>query len=320
MDIVDKVKKHLNKIVLVCSLILMLGIFSSHSNKIHAQSSVGLSVSPPTFELTANPGDFLFNTIRVDNLSDVPISVIVDKRNFTAMGEEGAVSLMEGENQTYTLASWISVTPTQATIPAKRSVTFNYDINVPLNAEPGGHFGSIVFVSGGQTPGETGAAVSQELGALLLLKVAGNIREEGQVASFEADKGFWEFGPVTFSTRVKNEGNVHFRTLGYITIRNMFGTEIERIEIEPRNVLPEATRRLSSEWDVRYGFGKYTATAHLTYGNKGELLTSQSTFIVFPYKMGIAAGFIVLVFLVLIYKARRRLSTAVRVLLGKQNV
>ena len=84
---------------------------------------MGIALSPPTFELAANPGDILQNTIRVENLNEVPIQVSVERQNFTALGEEGSVGLTE-EETAFSLASWIVVTPEEAVIPAKGNFTF----------------------------------------------------------------------------------------------------------------------------------------------------------------------------------------------------
>jgi len=282
-----------------------------------AQESTVISLSPPTFELLANPGDSLENVIRVTNPNDRPLTVVVERRNFTALGEEGSVGLT-AEETSFSLASWITVTPAEAEIPAKSDRNFTFRTRIPLNAEPGGHFGSIIFKIGGAAPPQTGAAVSQELGALVLLRVAGETEEKASLESFSAEKDFLEYGPVGFAVRVRNEGNVHLKPTGTITISNLFGKEVAQLEIEPRNVLPEAVRRLSATWDQRLLLGRYTATASLTYGNQGQILTASTTFFGFPYKVGgaILAGLIILGGI--IYRARARIRLALRVLFSKE--
>lgn len=282
-----------------------------------AQESVGLALSPPTFELSANPGDVLENTLRVENLTSKPMMILVDRRNFTALGEEGAIGLTE-EETSFSLASWIAVTPSEVEIPARSSKTFTFKTNIPLNAEPGGHFGSIIFRVGGQKmPGQTGAVVSQELGALVLLRIAGKTAEQASLESFAAQKRLWEKGPVNFEVRVKNEGNVHFKPTGVITIVNFFGKKVATFNIEPKNVLPGAIRKMEATWGQKFLLGKYTATVSLTYGSQGKILTASTTFFGFPYKIG---GIILAVLLILgasLYQIRERLKLALKVLRGK---
>jgi len=294
-----------------------LSLFLISSKQVFALDAAGLALSPPTFEISANPGDNLENTIRVENLNDRPVKVIVEKRNFAAQGEEGAVSLTEKED-TFSLASWITVSPTDIEVPAKGTITFTFRTSVPLNAEPGGHFGSIVFRIG--TPAnlqQTGATLSQELGALVLLRIAGKTNEEATLESFVPTKRLWENGPVDFEIRIKNEGNVHLKPLGVITISNIFGKKIASFEVEPKNILPEAIRKSEGIWKQKFLFGKYTASLALSYGTQGKILTGSTTFIGFPYRAGGLVLAIIIIFALLIYRGRKRIRLALKVLFGK---
>ena len=307
----EKKGRFWQKAIGLAGVFLFLAAFFLPS-RVLAQTGAGFSVSPPTFEMAANPGDVLANTVRVENLSDTATTISVDRRNFTALGEEGAVGLTE-EETSFSLASWISVEPEVATIPPRQSHTFRFTISVPQNAEPGGHFGSLVFKTGGAKPEQTGAALAQEVAALVLLRVAGKTEEAASLAGFST-KNFWEYGPVDFEIRVKNEGNVHLRPTGTITITNIFGQKVADLVVEPRNVLPGAVRKSVVSWPEKNLAGKYTATLYLTYGNQGKTLTASTTFFAFPYKVGglilialLAAGF-------LIWKGRRRIKAAFQVL------
>jgi len=298
-------------------LIFLSLFFLVDKNQASAQDSVGLGLSPPTFELSANPGDLLRNTIRVENLTDRPMIIVVEKRNFTAMGEEGSVDLTENTTP-FSLASWITVDPVEVEIGPKGRSVFNFTINVPLNAEPGGHFGSIIFKVGNKEKVVgSGATLSQELGSLILLRIAGKTDEEGQFASFKAIKKIFEYGPVDFELRVKNEGNVHLKPTGTIVISNLWGKQVAKIEVTPKNVLPGAIRKLSATWERKLLLGKYRAIASLTYGTKGQILVSSTTFWGFPYKIIglILLGLIILAFL--LYKARKRIRLALKILFGK---
>ena len=297
-------------------LISLISFFSLVIFKVQAQQSVGFSISPPTFELTANPGDSIENTIKVENPSDNPINVVVDRRNFTAIGEEGAVGLTE-EETTFSIASWMSVSPVEDVIPAKSQKSFTYRINVPLNAEPGGHFGSVVFRIREAGAGQGGATVSQELGALVLLRVAGATTEKAQLESFKAVRSFYESGPVEFEVRTKNLGNVHVKPRGYVVVSNIFGKTVSRVEIEPKNILPDAIRKSTAVWDKKFLFGKYNAVATLSYGPNNETITATTTFIGFPLKIFLVIAGILIIIGFILYRGRVRLRKAYRVLSGK---
>ncbi len=285
---------------------------------LNAQEATGLSISPPTFEISANPGEIISNYIRLQNLNDVPMRISVDTRNFTAMGEEGQVRLTEEETP-FNLASWIIVSPSEVEIPAKGNLSFNFQIDIPLNAEPGGHFGSIVFRVGGINGlrQKSGAMVAQELGALVLLRIAGPTEQKASLASFKTSQKLFERSPVYFEFRVKNEGNLHIKPTGSVIISNVFGKEVGQTEVESRNVLPGAIRKMEANWQRKFLLGRYRAITSLTYGSEGKFLVASTTFWVFPYKIG---GVVLLVLIIIgffLFKAGRRTKLALRVLFGK---
>lgn len=279
-------------------------------------SQVTISVSPTVFELSANPGETIENSFRIVNGTDQELSLNATPKNFTAEGEEGGVNLTE-EETSFSLASWISVSPQSVTVPARGSQTFDFTVAVPGNAEPGGHFGSVIVQTEAVQVNATGAAVSQEAGPLILVSVAGDIVEEASIVDFKTSKSFWESGPVVFETRVENSGNVHFKPSGTISIKNMFGNEVTKINLEERNVLPGTIRKLVNEWSPGFAVGRYTADLSIVFGDDSSIDTASTSFIVFPYKIIVPGllGLIVVGYLVV--RFRKRIAAAGRALAGK---
>lgn len=277
-------------------------------------STNGLAVSPPTFELSGNPGQVTTNAVRLENLRDAPVRVVIDKRNFSAVGEEGAVDLSMVEN-TYSLASWITVDPGEVVIPAKSTRTFNFSIRLPLNAEPGGHFGSIIFRTvPDNTLSGSGATVAQEIGALVLLKVAGATTEDAMITSFLPTQQLFEKGPITFITKVENLGNVHIKPYGNIIITGMTGKKIVAVDVESKNVLPGSIRKLEGTWDTTWRIGRYNATLNLIYGENNTQLSRTTSFIVFPYRIAILLTIILAGIGSILYATRKRLKLAWKIL------
>jgi hypothetical protein len=275
---------------------------------------VGLSVSPPTFELTANPGDKVSNKVQIENLHDYPVKIAIDRRNFTAIGEEGAVGLTE-EETTFSLATWISIDPKEDTIAPHSTKVYSFTVDVPLMAEPGGHFGSIIFrtIPTAQVEG-SGATVAQEIGSLILLRVSGNTKEEAAIDSFNASKSFYEYGPVNLEARIENKGNVHVKPTGTITITNMLGQKVATIPLDSKNVLPGAVRRLDNTWDTKWRFGRYTATLVMVYGKDQTQRATVTNFVVLPYKVAGVGLVVLLIFTYLLFRSRKRWSMAFKIL------
>jgi hypothetical protein len=297
------------RVLILAALVLIASTFIYTA--INAQKTAGgVAVHPSNFDITATPNQNSTGTITVDNLTDQTIQIAVDVRNFTAQGEEGSVNLTK-EDTTYSLAKWIKVTPATVAIKAHGNQDFTFIIEVPKNAEPGGHFGSVVFatVPPSNLKG-TGASLSQEVASLILFKIPGDTKEEAVLESFTTDKQFYEFGPVTFDTRVKNEGKVHIAPAGSIVVKGWFGQKFI-VPLEMRNVLPDSVRKIPTTLKNKFLYGNFTATLIATYGTKGQQLYSSTQFSAFPVRYGIA----VLVILIILILARKRIGKSIRVLL-----
>jgi P pilus assembly chaperone PapD len=278
---------------------------------IHAQqANNGLRVSPTNFNLNLTPGQATTNTITVDNMTDQTVDIQTLLRNFTAQGEEGGVNLT-AQDTTFSLADWITVTPQSAVIAPGDSQAFTFTINPPLNAEPGGHFGSIVFATIPPPSAKgVGAALSEQIASLILAEIPGNVKEQASVISFTTDKNFYEFGPVNFIARVENTGSVHIQPSGEVEVTGMFGQHFD-VPVENLNILPDAVRQIPSVLNKHFLFGKYDAYFIGVYGTKNQQLSASTQFYAFPLRYGL----IILIVFLLLFLFRKRLGKALKTIL-----
>jgi len=233
-----KSSRLLGYLLLVAILVSTLGI---------TQTAKAVSISPLTFELAANPGEIVSNVLKVTNTEQSPLNVIIEVEDFAAIGEEGQVTLQPDEdNSTYSLANWVTVSPGVFTIPGRGSEIIEFTVNLPIDAEPGGHYASILASVSGSAPGGSGPSVAQKVGSLVLMNVAGDVKEQLHIAEFSA-KPFSEYGPVTITSRFENDGTVHLKPRGFILIKNFFGQEVAKLDLPQRNVLPRSIRRIEEQ-------------------------------------------------------------------------
>lgn len=278
--------------------------------------AAGISISPVTFELTANPGDVLVNKIKVQNPTGSTIAIKMEVEDFSPVGELGEVIVAPEEEITYSLKRWVRTEPTEFTLGPKEQKFVNFIISIPKNAEPGGKYGSVLASTRGVAgPDITGAAIAQKVGALILLTTSGEIREELTVKEFIVP-GFSEYGPIPFTIRFENTGTVHVRPRGFVTITDWRGKKVADIEFPQQNVIPGAIRKISALWDKKWLIGRYTATLVGNYGTINlPIKPPVVLFWVFPWKMalGILLGLIAVI--TYFVKTRRRWRTALRVLI-----
>jgi hypothetical protein len=286
----------------ISAIMVIMAFFFVANTYTHAQTSKnGLSLTPLTFEYFLKDGDTKTGTFYLSNIGDKDLNIKTGVKNFIAQGEDGEVSLT-GESKRYALASWITISPQTATLPAKsQKIPFTYTITVPDKPEPGGHFGSVVFsTEPNANLKQTGANVSQEVAGLIFVETPGDIKEKANIESFASDNPFYEFGPVNFTVRVKNDSTIHIKPIGQITITDLLGQK-DVINVETRNVLPEAIRKIPASWEQKLLLGPYTAEVNLRYGSNGKTLTAKAYFFGFPVKWGIG----ILIVLLIVFFAGR---------------
>ncbi|MFH2136533.1 MAG: hypothetical protein ABII19_02795 [Patescibacteria group bacterium] len=259
-----------------------------------------LTISPPLMEFDGRPGDSIVDVVKVSNETDEPLVLTSSVRNFKAMDETGTPEFASDTESTG-LASWIQVSEKTVTLAVGERKSILFTINVPGDAEPGGHFAGILWSTGG-APAEDGPAVGvvAETGTLVLVRIAGEIQETGQLVEFSTDKTRYSYLPVDFNVRFENTGNVHVKPAGEVQIRNMWGRKVASLAVNDNlnSVLPDSIRKFDAAWQKsempsgasewqkereNFAWGKYTATVILNYGVDNRVVTAEKSFWVFPW-------------------------------------
>jgi len=298
--------------------IAFLSLFLITASHVKAQGFAALTIIPPKFELFGNPGDTINEKIRVRNESEQAVTYSIIVEDFTTTGEEGQVILEEGDTvNSFSLAKWIETSSKDLILQPKEERSINFIINIPKNAEPGGHYASILFQAGENADlSGGGAQVAHRVGSLILLRVSGNVTENALIEEFSAPK-YLEKSPVNFMLRLKNEGNTHINPQGTIVITDMFGKKVDEVPLEGRNVLPGATRKMDTNWSKNNILGNYTATLIATYGQNKLPLTASVKFTVIPKIMLIIIGiglFGIIGFVSTLFFGRKRIGKVLQVI------
>lgn len=311
-------------------LVLGLAALAVGGLLVNPRPSSALTLVPPSMEFSVQPGEKVESKIKLFNEEQNPISVFTSVSNFTAKGENGDPDFDFAEDLVG-LADWIDVGAGPFTLQPGDRIEIPFSINVPANAEPGGHYASIFFGTDPSIRAEDGGQVSIRslIGSLIILRVAGDVREQAAIESFVPSDNRMSFSrlPVSLELRIENQGNVHIRPQGKIVIKNLFGGETTQLTINEANgaVLPDSVRRFESIWSKdassskagnffaelgaewrNFGLGPYTATASVTYGQSGLTLTANTKFSVWPWRiLTIGTLLIIGVILGLVFGIRR---------------
>lgn len=288
-----------------------------------------LEIAPPVIILSADPGETLTTQINIRDISSGSLLVKGEINDFTAAGEDGTPKILEeSETSAYSLKNWVSF-PSELLLNAKQLKKLPITINIPSNASPGGYYGTIRFTATAPELKDTGVSLSASLGALLMIRVKGEAKEELSIKDFFASNidtrdendievsgkvsNFFESAPIQFNQRLTNTGNVYEQPSGLVTITDMFGKKIATLGINqpPRQILPDSTRKFTQLLDKsvignKILFGRYKADLNVVYGDNKQTINSSLTFWVIPYRTILAIITAIIVLFIILRSSIKR--------------
>lgn len=290
------------------ALVLGLVLFTVSPTPVEA-----LTVSPARIEIDANPGNIVRDKFILINEQDITKTFYSSAELFEASGETGTPSFVEGDTG---LARWIR-TQGQVTLQPGEVIEVPYTIQIPDDAEPGGHFAAI-FWSDAPPAGEGGQVfLGSKIGILVLLNVGGDALEGGGIieAGTQDGKKLFTSLPVNLFYRFQNDGRTRLRPTGEVTFRNFYGRKVTVMQANPTegNVLPQSIRRYPLEWNSKkegfredfqitedtptgffptagrqlrsFALGPYSATIDIVYGDDEATSTEKVRFFVLPWQL-----------------------------------
>lgn len=286
--------------------ILLLGTFCS---VVQASNGLSLTLTPPLIKVSMVPGDIWSSSVKIVNTNPYDLTVYASIRDFRSKEGGGVQFIKEEETEegrNFLLSQWMEIPDTAIVIPIEQSAEVPFTIELPENAEPGGHYGAILVGTRPpeKTEGGTVIGISTLIASLIMLNVQGEIIEEGRIREFSTSKRLYTKPEVDFKFRFENMGNVHLQPVGEIKIYNFLGKERGTIPINQRNffgnVLPQSTRQWLFEWKGEKGLevGRYKAELVVGYGQEAHSTVSSTLYFwVIPLKptAGILGGLILLI-------------------------
>ncbi|PWU22795.1 hypothetical protein C5B42_05100 [Candidatus Cerribacteria bacterium 'Amazon FNV 2010 28 9'] len=276
--------------------------------------TVSTTAIPTRLEVSANPGDVIQKTIKVHNETDQTEFFETTAEDFIVQTDgKTPIPVTEQISARYSLASWITVSPTRFTLPAHQTQTLDVLIQVPKNALPGGHYAMILHAppSGGLVGNDallpqSDSSVAPKVGTLVYLTVNGPIHEEAFIKNVTAPN-VNEFGPVAIKYDVENRSDVHISPEATITVTDMLGHTVDKINVESKNIFPFTSRDFEATYNHYWGLGRYTANISVPYGSHGNVTNSSISFWIIPYRIIAGIAVIIAALLAITIAIRRHL-------------
>jgi len=351
-------------------LLLFIFIFLPFLSK--GVGEIRLFVSPELFELEVRRGQTLEDKIKIFNKSEVPVPIETTVTNFGAQEETGTMTFFEepekrvGEEDdiSFNPRKWIKIENPNFILDPNETNEVKFKVEIPENAEPGGHYAVALFEP--KLPSfyfKKGAVQTiPKIGVLFLfsVKVEGlektaepptivelSIPEKFHLGKLEdffvktvrAAEGLTivEKSHLPFVLSIKNNDIYHIKPEGKLTILKNNGKIVGETEIKGITILPGRVRKFPVEIKSNLPrilekylpskiknfisgnllFGKYKA--HLLLTTESNIIEKDIEFWAFPWKIVSSTVFVALIFLFLIIKYRKRVKSALKVLVRSED-
>jgi hypothetical protein len=282
------------KLIGIFGLAGLAGFFFLCSSS-RAESPVSLSVSPLFYDLQVNPGENKEGEIRVKNNSENRVDIKTEFSDFF-IDDVGDYIFSEGKEianenlKPFLMGSWLSADKADFGLEGGQSEVVKYRIEVPADANLGGHYGAIFFTTSCDQKKDENVAytdksnvcVSGRVGVLFLVQAGGEAVKKGIIKNVALPKISFD-DKARMGIEIANLGNTHFKPQGEIVVKNIFGQEISRLEIKDRTLLPTTSRVFSEELQRKDFLGLYRVSGDIKDGD-GHDMQFQKSFFLVPWK------------------------------------
>lgn len=252
------------------------------SSGILAQGQTALTISPARMEFNADPGSSIEATVTLTNLSTRPMTLGAEHTDFVA-GDDGKTPqfVAPDDSSPWSMSAWMSSQPATFTLAPGEKQVVRIAIDVPEDAEPGGHYSAVLFA--GADDAADGTGVVAKVGSLILVTVSGDIEESGSARLTVP----WlsDSGPIGMEVAFTNHGNVHVKPSGVVRVIDSGGETVAEIPCGGENVLPRSARKFVISWENPPKWGFFTVEAELDYGDGKRATAEPARILVGPWQL-----------------------------------
>lgn len=302
-----------------------------------------LSIEPTVIQIDATPPAKFQTPFRIKNLSsssikleslivpiesreDGKINLLLDKQNdLSALVKKRLAILSEGKK-----VSRIELLPGETKV-----LTLFMDV---IEGDPvGDYYFSLIFKSEGTALDETSnSAIPAGIAMNILVSIGPKIDASGDIEEFSTKKIVGS-GPILFNLKIANTGKHLIQPKGSITIKNVFGKQVGKIELLPQYVLSKSSRYLvdstqaspSAEnakiierniiknpvsiWPESFLLGVYTAEVKIELEENGAIIKKRLNFFALPIKLIIIISGIIFIVLGVALRINAKLNKKPRI-------
>ncbi|MFH0927895.1 MAG: hypothetical protein V1821_00295 [bacterium] len=259
-------------------------------------SAQALTFSPERIFLEGKKGETLEASVELTNEENFPTVIHAEVVDFET-GKEVGVPEFVPENIKNGLKLVTNLSATDFELPARGRKKFVFVVKIP-EASRGSYFGAVHFSSSPKTGASSRVAVT---GPLVFITVTG--AADGLLTyQNQARSSFYFSQPLQFRVKLENHGSAFEIPEGRIVIQNFFNQPLAVYSLRDpgRVILPGESREIVFEapdmekgfmksllWT--WGFGPYTASAEINYGQGRQLKFQAGNYWVISWPLVLAS-------------------------------
>jgi hypothetical protein len=294
--------KHIFKTsVVTATFALLLAIGGLGVSPAHAASG-GLTVSPTSIDKTIAPGGMLNGEMLIINQSELDYNYKVYVTPYSVDGEEykpyfntvpGAVDATK----------WFSFSKTDGTLKVGNQDAIPFAVKVPAGTGAGSYYATVFAET--EDKGNNGVITRKRVGMVVYIRVSGDAKEAGKVASW--DVPWMQESPLTATLKIANEGSVHFKSKVNVTVSDLFGGVKFAYERDPQ-IIPQKLRNVPIVWENGSTFGLFKVEGEVAYLDKTEKLPMKIVFVANTPMRIVTIGLPLAIIAGLIFLGRKRVA------------
>ena len=260
-----------------------------------------ITASPTTVNESLNAGASQSGQLTIVNDGDTSYDFKVYATPFNVSGEDYQQSFSLAPNET-DISRWFSFSRTTYHMEPHQRLQISYTVKIPAGAAAGGYYATVFAETVPSASDDPGIRSHKRVGTIFYLKVNGAVVEKGSLVDFVTN--FWQPGaPLTATTRLRNDGNVHYQADINVTVTDLFGRPKAKLSTS-KQILPKTIRRIEFSWDKAPGFGLFKVTGNAVF--LGQSQTFPTHYVLMMSATSFVVLFIVLLILGgLLYMSRR---------------
>ncbi len=278
-------------------------------------------VSPVKEELSLLPGEEKTVTVTLSNGTPYPLTVSASYEDIASQAQllpqDNPVKLVGLSGKADSLKGSIDFPQKSFDLLSGKMIQIPIKVRLSKTTPPGGLYGSIIWsfkvATNRGEAAPANVALESRIASLFFVRVLGEVKEEGKIASFglfNEEKVIAQPSsstPLQLQVAFENTGNVHLNPYGRITISGML-TEPRVLIVDPWVVLPGAVRTREVNLLQHLNPGFYHAQIELNRGYNNIVDERDVTFWVLPSTLQWLIGLMLFILLTLLIRRSLAIS------------